>query len=276
MKRDLKNKLLLFSFMLSLSLNVQSAHEVNGTSEGNITVDFTFQNSAINSFKTDKITSLYKNGVKKRSCKQTNPSCSERFVLGDVENHTVTLHITNVSLEDKGTYYVAVLAGGENPLIESNKIQITVKLGNTKTTETTYLPENVEMTTPEPKKLEQRSFLIFLIASFIIFICLFVGILYWFYRTYPRKTDVENPPVQNNTTTQQGRCGRSEAVFVSCVEYGELDFQNRPERDDRVKPAEATSKAQDGVEYAAIIFPQQKQAPSGRMRNKQQVPAIKR
>lgn len=72
----------------------------------------------------------------------------------------------------------------------------------------------------------------------------------------------------------QGQCGRSGAVVVSCVEYGELDFQNRPERDDRVKPAEATSKAQDGVEYAAIIFPQQKQT-GGRIRNKQQVLAIK-
>ncbi|KAK2907230.1 hypothetical protein Q8A67_006215 [Cirrhinus molitorella] len=49
MKRDLKKKLLLFSFMLYLTLNVESRHEVNGTSEENITVKFTFQDSDINS-----------------------------------------------------------------------------------------------------------------------------------------------------------------------------------------------------------------------------------
>ncbi|KAG1941970.1 hypothetical protein F2P79_015702 [Pimephales promelas] len=203
--------------------------------------------------------------------------CSERFVLSDVKNSTVTLHITNLSLEDEGLYQIAVLPDDQNPLIESNKIYITVKLWN-KTTETvlTPPPEGVVTTTPKQETSEQKSFIIFFSASLIIFICIFVGILCWFYMTNPRKTDAENPAVQNNRTTQQGQCGRSGAVVVSCVEYGELDFQNRPERDDRVKPAEATSKAQDGVEYAAIIFPQQKQTPSGRMRNKQQVPAIKR
>ncbi|XP_048025250.1 uncharacterized protein LOC125254606 [Megalobrama amblycephala] len=278
MKCYLKKKLLLFSFMLYLILNVESTHEVNGTVEENITVKFTFQDSVINSF-PNKPTSLYKNGNKKGYCKQTdktNRSCSEKCVLSDVENSTVTLHITNLSLEDEGTYHVVVLADGQNPLIESNRIHITVKLWN-KTTEIipVSLHESLVTNPPKLETSEQKSFIIFFTASLIIFICIFVGILCWFYRTYPRKPDAENPPVQNNRTKQQGQCGRSGAVFVSCVEYGELDFQNRPERDDRVNPAEATSKAQDGVEYAAIIFPQQKQTPCGRMRNKQQVPAIK-
>ncbi|XP_056116525.1 uncharacterized protein LOC130093252 [Rhinichthys klamathensis goyatoka] len=271
MKCDLKKKLLLLAFTLYLSLNVESAHKVNGTSEANITVEFTFQDSVVNSF-----LNLYKNENKKGSCRQTSSFCSERFVLSDVENSTVTLHITNLSLEDEGLYHLVVLADGQNPLIESNKIYIAVKLWN-KTTENVLTPPHEGVVTNPPKQetSEQKSFIIFFSASLLVFICIFVGILCWFYRTNPRKPDAENPAVQNNRTTQQGQCGRSGAVVVSCVEYGELDFQNRPERDDRVKPAEATSKAQDGVEYAAIIFPQQKQTPSGRMRNKQQVPAIK-
>lgn len=110
-------------------ISVESTHEVNGTVEENITVKFTFQDSVINSFPT----SLYKNGNKKGYCKQTdktNRSCSEKCVLSDVENSTVTLHITNLSLEDEGTYHVVVLADGQNPLIESNRIHITVKLWN--------------------------------------------------------------------------------------------------------------------------------------------------
>lgn len=113
-------------------ISVESTHEVNGMVEENITVAFTFQDSVINSF-PNKLTSLYKDGNKKGCCKQTdktNRSCSEKCVLSDVENSTVSLHITNLSLEDEGTYHVAVLADGENPLIESNKIHITVKLWN--------------------------------------------------------------------------------------------------------------------------------------------------
>ncbi|XP_016088441.1 uncharacterized protein [Sinocyclocheilus grahami] len=267
MKRDLKKKLVLFSFMLYLTLNVQSTHEVNGTLEESITVNFTFQDSVRNSKP-----SLYKNGEKIGTWIEIN-LCKEKFALSDVENRTVTLHITNLTLEDEGTYHVAVLPDGVNSLFESNTIYIKVKLETEKETEAVH--ESIVTDSPKLESSEQKPFFIFFSALVIICICLFVGILCWLFRTYPRKPDAENPPVHNNTTQQQGQCGTSGAVFVSCVEYGELDFQNRPERDDKVKPAEATSKAQDGVEYAAIIFPQQKQPPSGRMRNKQQVPAIK-
>lgn len=106
-------------------ISVESTHEVNGTSEENITVKFTFQDSFVNNFPN-----LYKNDVKKGFCKQTNFFCSERFVLSDVENSSVTLHITNLSLEDEGRYHLVVLADGKTPLIESNKIYIKVKLWN--------------------------------------------------------------------------------------------------------------------------------------------------
>lgn len=106
-------------------VSVESTQQVNGTSEENITVEFTFQDSVVNS-----IPILYKNGVKKGICKQTCSCCSERFVLSDVKNRTVTLHITNLSLEDEGPYYLVVLADGETPFIESNKIYIKVKLWN--------------------------------------------------------------------------------------------------------------------------------------------------
>ncbi|XP_043078449.1 uncharacterized protein LOC122327284 isoform X2 [Puntigrus tetrazona] len=270
MKCDLKKKLLLSSFILCLILNVESTH-VNGTSEENIIVKFTLQEPLFS--KVSDKPALYINGMKKGSCKRISP-CKEKFALSDVENSTVTLHITNLTLEDEGTYHVAVLSSGFKPLIESNKIYIKVTVGN-KTTETTTTAVHDHAATNAPKLSEQRPFFIFFSATVIIFICLFVGILCWHFRTYPRKPDTETPPLHSNRSTQPGQCGTSGAVFVSCVEYGELDFQNRPERDDRVKPAEATSKAQDGVEYAAIIFPQQKQPQSGRMRSKQQVPAIK-
>ncbi|XP_073793718.1 uncharacterized protein [Danio rerio] len=272
MKRDLK-KLLLFSFMLILVHNVDS---LNGTLGENITVRFTFQGCDINSGSSKLI--LHKNGHKKETCKQTEPFCSTNFVFGDVENSTVTLHIMNLTMEHGGEYHVAMRTtncNAEKPLIESNKVYIMVTLPGT-TTET--VPTSVHestLTSQKPETLQQKSFIVFFTASVIIIISLFVGILCWFYRSYPRKQDAENPAVQNNRAKQQGQCGRSSPVVVSCVEYGELDFQSRPQRDDRGKAAESTSNEQDGVEYAAIIFPQQKQTPCGRIRNKQQVPAVK-
>ncbi len=118
---------------------MESTHEVNGTLEENITVKFTLQDNVINKI-SDKH-SLYKNGNKIGSWKQISPF-EERFALSDVENSTVTLHITNLTLEDEGTYHVAVLSDGVNPLIESNKIYIKVTLGN-KTTGTFSLKTSV-------------------------------------------------------------------------------------------------------------------------------------
>lgn len=102
---------------------MESRHEVNGTSEENIMVKFT-----LNSDSNSK-PSLYKNGEKKGVCKQISP-CNEKFALSDVENSIVTLHITNLTLEDEGMYHVAVLPDKNNPFIESNKIYIRVKVGN--------------------------------------------------------------------------------------------------------------------------------------------------
>lgn len=111
-------------------VSVESAHEVNGTSEGNITVRFTLQDPVVNKI-TDK-PSLYKDGGKIGSCRQDSP-CKEKFAFIEMENRTVTLHITNLTLEDEGTYYVVVYSDGANPLIESNRIDIKVILGNTTT-----------------------------------------------------------------------------------------------------------------------------------------------
>ncbi len=118
---------------------MESTHEVNGTSQDNITVKLTLQDTVRNKM-SDKPT-LYKNGNKIGSCKQISP-CTEKFALSDVENSTVTLHITNLTLEDEGTYHVVVLSDGVNPLIESNKMYIKVTLGN-KTTGTFSLKTSV-------------------------------------------------------------------------------------------------------------------------------------
>lgn len=103
---------------------MESTHEVNGTSEENITVQFTFQDYVINSKP-----SLYKNGKKIVSWKEST-TLKVKFALSPVENRTVTLNITNLTLEDEGTYHVAVLPDGVNSLFESNKINIKVKLVN--------------------------------------------------------------------------------------------------------------------------------------------------
>ncbi len=102
-------------------------HEVNGTLEENITVKFTLEYTVRN--KIPEKPALYKNGNKIGSCKLNSP-CKEKFALSDVENRTVTLHITNLTLEDEATYYVVVLSDAVNPLIESNTISIKVKIAN--------------------------------------------------------------------------------------------------------------------------------------------------
>ncbi|XP_051549459.1 uncharacterized protein LOC127438152 [Myxocyprinus asiaticus] len=277
MKCNLKKKLILFSFMLHFLIKVE-CDQVNGTTGGNVNITFTFQDPDKGSLPKGHIC-LHKNENKIENCHKigANSTGSGKFLFNNVDNvnNAITLSITNLTIEDKGIYHVVLHNEGKRPLIPSNKIYLTVKLVN-KSTEN--MPTSVNETTgtapSEPETSKTISISVFLTASFIICICLFfVGLLFWFYRTCPRKSD--NLPVQNNSTTQQGGCGTPRTLSVSCVEYGELDFQHRPERHDRGKPAELTSKGQDGVEYAAIIFPQQKQTPSGRMRDIQQVAAIR-
>ncbi|XP_051979576.1 uncharacterized protein LOC127640908 [Xyrauchen texanus] len=275
MKCNLKKKLILFSFMLHFLIKVEC--EVNGTTGSNVNVTFTFQDLDKGSLPKGHIC-LHKNENKIENCHKigANSTGSGKFLFNNVDdvNNTVTLSITNLTTEDTGKYHVVLHNEGKRPLIPSNKIDLTVNLVNKPTD---IMPTTVNETTgtapSEPETSKKISISVFLTASFIICICFFVGLLCWFYRTCPRKSD--NLPVQSNSTTQQGGCGRPSTLSVSCVEYGELDFQRRPERHDRGKSAELTSKGQDGVEYAAIIFPQQKQTPSGRMRDIQQVAAIR-
>ncbi|XP_051550505.1 uncharacterized protein LOC127438726 [Myxocyprinus asiaticus] len=277
MKCNLKKKLILFSFICYCILKAE-CNQVNGTTGGNVNVTFTFQDLGESSLPQGQIC-LHKNEVKIGKCHIIGANSAGlgkiEFNNVDVANNNVTLCITNLTLEDTGMYHVVLHNEGEKPLILSNNIYLTVNIFN-KTTE--MVPSSVHETTgtdsPQPETSEKIPFFIFLSASLIICsICLFVSLLCWFHRTCPRKSD--NLLVQNNSTSQQGDCGRPSTLSVSCVEYGELDFHNRPERHDRVKSAELTSKGQDGVEYAAIIFPQQKQTPSGRMRDVQQVAAIR-
>lgn len=92
----------------------------------NVTANFTFQHSGINS--PSIILNLYKNDKKIGSCKQTNKNCSERFVISDVDdNYSATLYIINITSEDKGKYHIAVFVDGVKFIISSNEISFTVK-----------------------------------------------------------------------------------------------------------------------------------------------------
>ncbi|XP_065115519.1 uncharacterized protein [Paramisgurnus dabryanus] len=279
MKCDHKKFILLLSFAVYLILKVESKHDkditVNVISGDNVTAYFTFKDSGINS--TSIPLNLYKNGKKIGSCKQTNKNCFERFVISDVDdNNTATLYIINITSEDDGKYHIGLFADAYYfKAILSNKIFFTVKpCDKTNESSTTSVPKTTVNDSLKPEETSVQTF-IYISASALMFICIFVGLLCWFHRTCPRKSATDNPQAQSNGTTQ-GDFGRSGGVSVSCVEYGELDFQNRPARDDRVKHAEVTSKDQDSVEYAAIIFPQQKQIPGGRMRDNQRAHPVTR
>ncbi len=54
-------------------------------------------------------------------------------------------------------------------------------------TTTTAVHEYAETNSPKLELSDQKPFFIFFSASVIIFICIFVGVLCWLFRTYPRK-----------------------------------------------------------------------------------------
>nr|XP_055074768.1 uncharacterized protein LOC129454309 [Misgurnus anguillicaudatus] len=276
MKCDHKKFILLLSFAVYLILKVESKHEkeitVSVITGDNVTANFTFKHSGINS--PSSVLTLYKNDNKIESCKQTTKNCFVRFVISNVdENNTATLYIINITSEDDGKYYIG-LHDDVKPMIISNEIFTIKPRDKTNESSTTSVPKTTVNDSPKPEETSVQTF-IYISASVLMFICIFVGLLCWFHRTCSRKPATDNPQAQSNGTTQ-GDLGRSGGVSVSCVEYGELDFQNRPTRDDRVKHAEVTSKDQDSVEYAAIIFPQQKQIPGGRMRDNQRAHPVTR
>ncbi|KAI7791411.1 uncharacterized protein LOC130548982 [Triplophysa rosa] len=274
MKCDLKKTLIQLLFMVYSILKAESRYDnsitVHGITGENVTVNFKFEDPGINSLSSMPL--LHKNDQKIGSCKQTSKHCLARFVLSDVDdNSTATLYIINITLEDEGRYHVSLHFDGAKPLVLSNKITFAVKPRNITNENRTSLNTKGDIIKPETSKAQ--TFFIYISASVILFICLCMALLSWLLWIYSRKQD--NPQTQSNGSTERD-CRRPDAVTVSCVEYGELDFQNRPTRDDKVKPVEVTSNAQDGVEYAAIIFPQQKQTPGGRMRDKQRVHPVTR
>ncbi|XP_007234065.3 uncharacterized protein LOC103025409 [Astyanax mexicanus] len=259
-KTDQRTFLLLL-VLLQLSLIESDLTTRFATRAGqNIPIPFQFVSNS-NIEKPDHLY-VYKNDLKIRSLPNVSSSCHPPapvqkqidFCIVNTSSSLITLLFINPAVNDSGTYHLAFYFGN---IIESKKINLTVHPGDVTTAQVLTSNNNnnnnniTSSTHTDPSRtISQWIVFSILVTSLVLVV---VGLLVWFCRTYRIKSDAD-PPAPNPNITQQGGCPKSSTVpVVSCVEYGVLDFQNRP-----VRPERCSREVEAGVEYAAIMFPPQK------------------
>ncbi|KAL6469568.1 hypothetical protein MHYP_G00230920 [Metynnis hypsauchen] len=245
--------------LLRSSLSVASDH-VNGTVGENLNLTFEFSSS--DSISAEQKFSVYRNDMKIGHFPNTMSLCTspaavpkQNLCVTKPPSRKTTLLFTNLTVNDSGVYHLTVFVENQIlPVISSTRVNLTVHPGLSVTTvsaPTSSTNNNSSSIKSQPEMISR-----YLIFSTLVFtpVLLLACLLVWFCRTYGRKSD--DTPALNARAAQQGICSVSTAVpSVSCVEYGVLDFQNRPNRPERHSNPEA---ADGGVEYAAIMFPPQK------------------
>ncbi|XP_017537378.1 uncharacterized protein LOC108410688 [Pygocentrus nattereri] len=258
MRRNSQTALAVLLALLS-GLGVASDH-VNGTVGENLNLTFEFSHG--DSISAEQKFNVYRNEMKIGHFPNTVNLCNSSAV-GPKQNLCVTkpparkttLLFTNLTVNDSGVYHLTVFAENQIQLIiSSTRVNLTVHPGLSVTTvsaPTSSTNNNSSSIKSQPEMISR-----YLIFSTLVFtpVLLLAGLLVWFCRTYRRKSD--DTPDLNAHAAQQGTCPVSTSMpSVSCVEYGVLDFQSRPNRPERHSNPEA---ADGGVEYAAIMFPPQK------------------
>ncbi|KAL7866976.1 hypothetical protein AOLI_G00147900 [Acnodon oligacanthus] len=257
--RNSQTALALVLVLLHSSLSVASDH-ANGTVGENLKLTFEFSSS--DSINVQQKFNVYRNEMKighfpntVSLCTSSAAALKQNLCVTNPPSRKTTLFFTNLTVNDSGVYHLTMFVENQiQNVISSTKVNLTVHPGLSVTTvsaPTSSTNNNSSSIKSQPEMISR-----YLIFSTLVFtlVLLLAGLLVWFCRTYRRKSD--DTPALNTHAAQQGICPVSTAVpSVSCVEYGVLDFQNRPNRPERHSNPEV---ADGGVEYAAIMFPPQK------------------
>ncbi|XP_072517019.1 uncharacterized protein [Salminus brasiliensis] len=254
---------LLLLVLLQPSLSVESdlTTSVEGRAGKDLETTFTFRSSITNrnSLSVQRDKTKIKNFLENKiSCLPSPPAQKQQidFCIRKKSSTEITLRFINPAANDTGIYdLVAYFDNHLLPFIESSKINLTIHPSDVTTTPA--LTSSNKYNSSSPHMHPSRTILhwIIFIAIVTTLVLVLAGLLVWFFRTYRTKSG--DTPAPNPSAAQQGSCPKTNAVpVVSCVEYGVLDFQNRPSRPER-RSREVEVDA-EGVEYAAIMFPPQK------------------
>ncbi|XP_036442814.1 uncharacterized protein LOC118819219 [Colossoma macropomum] len=258
--RNSQTALALLLVLLRSGLSVELDH-VEGTVGENLKITFEFSSRGINAeesfnvYRDEKKIGHFPNTIS--PCSSSAAAPKQNLCIADTSLRKRILLFTNLTANDSGVYHLSVFMENQvTPVVTSTKVNLTLTVHPGLNVTTVSAPTSSTNNNSSSIKSQPEMISRYLIFSTLVFtpVLVLAGLLVWFCRTYGRKSD--DTPALNASTAQQGICPVSTAVpSVSCVEYGVLDFQNRPNRPERHSNPEA---ADGGVEYAAIMFPPQK------------------
>lgn len=218
--------------------NVHSQAEVPGILGDNITLSFKFN------------TTLTKNshfGVYKIQLDSTKIAEFNNGSRGDVfkvypRNSSVSWHISNLTLNDNGSYFVSLYSPPRPPK-ESNRVLLIIREGNKSSTVPTIQSDT---SIPEQSGSSSLIVTVFVVSPVV----LLVAVLLSFICCLVRAKGKQETPQQNSTPTVQETVEASTNVPGSSVVYSVLDFPKRPSAVLEMNPSD--------TEYAAVSYLQEK------------------
>ncbi|NWU04265.1 PDCD1 protein, partial [Urocynchramus pylzowi] len=162
-------------------------------------------------------------------------------------NHTPVfeIEILNLHQNDSGSYYCGLITFYEpDKVMESKRSQLIV-------TAAPQMNATDEHSSPLPPEMEEGSPSEHIKAMLLGMLLLagVVALLIFGYLTFTyRRGDVQKPPSENMPVEE-----KPPVVFISTVDYGELEFQR-----DQCTPVPPKTQPVEQTEYATIIFPEEK------------------
>ncbi|XP_016897063.1 uncharacterized protein LOC103395684 isoform X1 [Cynoglossus semilaevis] len=219
--------------------------EVIGTLGNNITLTFTFNETAIN---YNSHFAVYLND--RKIAEYTG---HRRFMLGDVfdiyQNTSVRYHISKLYLNKSGSYRMTLFQDSTKLKESDNEVHLTVLRGNTSST-VGPLQENITTTTRSESStfaLPTDMIFVLVISLFLLTVALFSLLIWCLVRVKARQQ--QYVPQQNSNTTTQDTINISNSPPQPPLVYSVLDFPKRPA---------ATSVNSDNTEYANISYVSEK------------------
>ncbi|KAG9343395.1 hypothetical protein JZ751_014377 [Albula glossodonta] len=165
--------------------------------------------------------------------------------------HEAILRITNLTAEDTGVYHVDFFIGGGDYIKSKEHILIIRPKEKIRepTTTSNYI-DSVLSESPPSGTPPGSPVYISIIIGFVVSIMFLTAVLLgWLYFTHNQGRDCHVPQAPSSMCQVNGE-------ECSSVEYGVLDFQNRPasREKDRDRDSAPVRQSQDSVEYSTITF----------------------
>ncbi|XP_026178997.1 uncharacterized protein LOC113139741 [Mastacembelus armatus] len=214
---------------------------VTGILGKNITLQFTFSNTGV---RNNSHFAVYTQGEKKiaeHAKKRLGNRSGDLFNIYP-HNNSVLYHITNLSLNQSGTYWAALF---EDYVIKSQEVTLTV-LNETRSS--TVPPKLIIITTKEESGSSSVSYsdtvTVLVVSPVMLLAVLLLACLIWcLVRTSDKQ---QQGPQQNSNPTIQETVEVSNDVAPPSVIYSVLEFPKRPSTVLEFNP--------NDTEYAAVSY----------------------